>query len=130
MKGWRNFGFTLPRYFWIWSRRGCLKRVAVRDQARCYALSDVVGEGFRALVLVVDAVERFRVLGLGVRAGNATANKGFVTAGSCLPRVRSVIRHTRNLTSRSITRFCAAIFLFASRRMLLGMSLLRCRAST
>ena len=130
MKGWRNFGFTLPRYFWIWSRRGCLKRVAVRDQARCYALSDVVGEGLRALVLVVDAVERFRVLGLGLHAGNASASKGFVTAGRWLPRVRFVVRLARNFTRRSIDRFCAAISLFASRRMLRGMSLMSFRAST
>ena len=99
-------------------------------EARRYALSDVVGEGLRALVLVVDAVERFRVLGLGLHAGNASASKGFVTAGRWLPRVRFVVRLARNFTRRSIDRFCAAISLFASRRMLRGMSLMSFRAST
>jgi len=63
LNGWRNFGFTFPasrsRYFWIWSRRGLLELVAVRDAPRRYALRDVVRNPVYALVLVIDAVERF-----------------------------------------------------------------------
>ena len=45
-----------------------LELVAVRDSARRYALRDVVSELLSARVLVVHAVEGFRVLGLGIPA--------------------------------------------------------------
>jgi hypothetical protein len=46
-----------------------------------YAPSSVVGEGLLAIVFVVEAMERFRVRGLGVHAVTATAEREFVTAG-------------------------------------------------